>query len=68
MKSLTSFILLIVKVYCAFKILQWIYLYTIDKTNHPIFEIQHILVFIIFDIWLITSANQLKDEIDNLKV
>lgn len=65
MKSLTGFVLLLVKLYCAFKVFQWLYLQSFDKVSHPITEIQHILVFLIFDIWMMTSVNQIKDDWEN---
>ena len=68
MKTLTGIFLIAIKLYCSFKIIQWLYLQSIDKVNHPITEIQHILVFIIFDIWLVTTMNQVKNEIDDFRV
>lgn len=65
MKSLTGLVLLLVKLYCGFKIFQWLYLQSVDRVNHPITEIQHILVFLIFDIWMMSSVNQIKDDLEN---
>lgn len=67
MKSITDLLLILIKLYCGFKIFQWLYLQSIDKTSHPISEIQHILVFVLFDIWMILSVNQINEKI-NTKV
>lgn len=68
MKSLTGLLLIAAKLYCVFKIFQWFYFQYFDHVSHPISEIQHILVFFIFDLWLMASANQIKDEVQNFKV
>lgn len=68
MKSLSSLLLIAAKLYCVFKIFQWFYFQYFDNVSHPISEIQHILVFFLFDLWLMSSANQIKDEIENFKV
>lgn len=61
MKTLTEIFLILIKLYCGFKIFQWLYLQSFDKISHPISEIQHILVFVLFDVWMILSVNQIND-------
>ena len=68
MKNIISFLLVIVKIYCTYKIFSWLYLQHYDKVNHPITEIQHLLVFMFFDIWLMVTANQIKNEMDESTV
>lgn len=68
MKSLTGILLIIAKLYCAFRIIQWLVFQSIDKVNHPISEIDNVLVFVVFDIWLVTSMNHFKNEIDDFRV
>jgi len=68
MKSLSGIILIVIKLYCVFRILQWFYYQHSDKINHPISEIEYILVFFIFDIWIMLSSNQIKDDVDNFTV
>jgi hypothetical protein len=68
MKSLSGIILIAIKLYCVFKILQWFYFQHIDKVNHPLSEIEYILVFFVFDIWIMLSANQIKDDVDDFRV
>lgn len=62
MKGVTTILLILVKLYCAIKVGIWLFEYSLDKVNHPISEIQHILVFMVFDLWLIFSANYLDKQ------
>jgi hypothetical protein len=64
MKFIVGLLVVIFKFYCAFKICQWLYLQVFDKTTHPISEIQHILVFIVLDIWLMMSVGKLEESMD----
>lgn len=68
MKSLSGIILIVIKLYCVFKIFQWFYYQHFDKVNHPISEIEHILVFFVFDIWIMMSANQIKEDVKDFRV
>jgi hypothetical protein len=68
MKSLTGIFLVGLKIYASIKIFQWLYFQVFDKVNHPITEIQSILVFLVFDIWLMTSLNQIKEELKDIRV
>jgi hypothetical protein len=67
MKFFIGLLVVIFKFYCSFKIFQWIYYQFVDKSNHPINEVQHFIVFIILDIWLMLSVSQLE-KIDDIKV
>lgn len=68
MKLLVGFLVILIKLYCGFKISQWIYFQFTDKLNHPISEIEPLLVFLILDIWLMTSVNHIQDRIDDITV
>ncbi len=60
MKTIIGLLLIGIKIYCAVKIFMWLYYQNFDKLNHPISEIQPILVFMFFDLWMMVSANQLN--------
>jgi hypothetical protein len=60
MKTILGLLLIGVKIYCGFKVILWLYHQNFDKTNHPISEIQPILVFLLFDLWMMISANQIE--------
>jgi len=66
MKSLSGLFLFILKFYCLFKIIQWLFLQNFDNKPHPLSEIQHILVFLVLDIWFILSVKQIKEELENI--
>jgi len=64
MKFIVGLVVIISKIYCAFKVGQWLYLKFFDTNVHPISEIEHFLVFIILDLWLMMSATNLEEKMD----
>lgn len=64
MKFFIGLLVIITKIYCAFKVVQWLYLKFFDTGVHPISEIEHFLVFIVLDIWLMMSASNIEEKLD----
>lgn len=60
MKTIIGLLLIGIKIYCAVKISMWLYYQNFDKLNHPISEIEPILVLMFFDLWMMVSSNQLN--------
>jgi hypothetical protein len=61
MKTLTSILLMFVRVFCMVKILIWLFQQNYSA-NHPISEIQQYLVYLLLDIWIVISAKQFNEE------
>lgn len=60
MKKIFIFIVSIIKILIAAKIVWWLVLQGFEPESHPISEIQGYLVFLIFDTWIITSSQNLN--------
>lgn len=64
MKLLISLLIIILRLYIGFKIIQWIFFEFSQPQIHSISEIEVYLVIILFDSW-INIQPQIEIEVDN---
>ena len=62
MKNLIGILFVLLRFYCGYKIFVWLFERNYYKNNLPITEIEPILVFIIFDIWVMMSIREINKD------
>lgn len=62
MKYIVGLLLFIGRLFCGYKIVFWLFEKIYYKNNLPISEIEPFLVFILFDVWVITMIKNTSEE------
>jgi len=57
-------LILITRVYCGFKIIWWLALQN-WSTEHPISEIQPVLVYVLLDTWISSVSSYMEKQNDS---
>jgi len=60
MKILLGLFLLIIRIFVAFKIILWLFLKGQNPQLHSMSEIEFYVVFLIMDIWILTSSSNFE--------